>query len=1656
MGLISSVVFSLIVYSVLTLLLVSQGVTIPISILMFTLLYGLTRYYLISEGQKDSQISNESGQNGIKSKSKIDENEAGSNILFLAIFVILVIICALISSENLSVFIPWDRFSGFGLIQLGAAIALAFFIPGYAVVLILTKNHKIDLVLKVLLGYIFSILITGLSIFLSAFYLDSDTSENKIILISVYLAIITVFIIYRRSYRIILNIKADKAFFHVVSVISNKLPKILLARSSELLVFGSLFGLLIISTYYVYGGVTIGDQWYHQGRALLFLSGNFKEVASSGEDTTYPPLQSALIAGLTSLTGAPLVNAYASIAFVNMTAVFAFYYFCKTWFPSNKKRAALIAATLFLLGSGFGWIYILYLANVNPIISPASSVATFTQERIEISDITLSSNFIISAFPDFSTALIYVSLTAGFLLLGLVRSKFDNRYKYTITLSILATTGLLFHGEFYIFIAVSCILPLAFNIKNGNYIYFAFLVSFAIVFILDATLPVKYFTLNEILGIPLITFNTIFVSILWAFYVAQQNLHRYVRSNLVSLIEHTKNVIYHGNRVSFIPRTIVVWAVIYVFALSFIVWTSLPTNYLQAQTNEFTTPWYLYPLRLGTIGLFGIAYILSYLFKRFQKEVFVFGIIALVAFIAGPYYNEHRFSKYVMVGMIGFASLLIFNLLIFVANKRPLILGIVVGSIVISSSLSSLMFIGYNALEVQNQLYTQTLARRDFPSTEQIGMFDLIRSKIQLGPNTYNVASFPKEYYSYGIMNKIHAFSGLPIAKIEQSPLILNSSTLDLFYHLLETSNTKFIMLVKNTVDEKKLPDPMRFALNNFQHIYEDSNYLILEVPSLRGPSSSDSGPAIVYRKDGLPSSVDSNGTNLQFNNATFELPKNTSKVTNLQIGNQSQTSTLYDSKNISGKNEWSKNFNISNNISNNDNVNYFQDKFRILSEDYKGNAVINWKEGDTGYQIRLRDGLELRQRSIGTNVLDNNLTTRWSSNGIGQFITSDLGSIQNICSVDIAWYNGNARQYHFVIATSTDGTTFTNKFSGDSSGTTLNSEKYVIPATDARYVRVTVNGNTVNTWASITELDVFGSSSPPVSCTTNLPITSVSARSFLLFKDAELYKNQGTWYLLKVASLKDSIDVYVNGERKIKVPKLTSEELPDISKVEIFRNNDAVEFGPIEVGKVSSSTDFYDKKQDYDFYYPLSLLALSRNGYSLFTDDDYAVFAKKKIILPFDPLDWTTSKFKDYLEYARSGGILVVMNSNNNFDGRFSKLLSVEPTINKTTEYTKILEENSNQILNISGMERNAEVEPSSDTKTLASYRNNVNGVIAPFVIEKDFPNGGKIILVNAKGYYDTIYANPKKYFLILQNLTGLLSINPDRTFVPQEKIEPTKRFIGDMEISGESSINSSSFSLVDGSSNSANLKSKAISIFYKDEEMNRHYNNISIANVKLFGQFKVVINSIGNIILPFENSQHDYIETRLPNGFNMTLQPLNKYSSAEIVTRNKTSLDSIKVGNESKIEFYKINSGSASPNTVRVLIKAPDIISNGSVSFNGANFDGELPGTNPPLKLAGQVKAKLDFVDQYNDKANQRGATRGQYLTYLKSLTGDDKTEVGKLILIPGDISTSAKENKLNIPLNEILSSSINILILIVSVIISLIVAFSFRRARTKTTLR
>jgi hypothetical protein len=122
---------------------------------------------------------------------------------------------------------------------------------------------------------------------------------------------------------------------------------------------------------------------------------------------------------------------------------------------------------------------------------------------------------------------------------------------------------------------------------------------------------------------------------------------------------------------------------------------------------------------------------------------------------------------------------------------------------------------------------------------------------------------------------------------------------------------------------------------------------------------------------------------------------------------------------------------------------------------------------------------------NVAANVLDNNFETRWSSFGKGAWIQADLGATQSVCSVGIAWHSGTQRKSNFEIAVSNDGSTYSTVFTGQSSGTSTAMETYAVTGS-GRYVRVTVNGNTVNDWASITELRVSGgSTTPPVGDTT-------------------------------------------------------------------------------------------------------------------------------------------------------------------------------------------------------------------------------------------------------------------------------------------------------------------------------------------------------------------------------------------------------------------------------------------------------------------------------------------------------------------------------------------------------------------------------------------
>ena len=111
-------------------------------------------------------------------------------------------------------------------------------------------------------------------------------------------------------------------------------------------------------------------------------------------------------------------------------------------------------------------------------------------------------------------------------------------------------------------------------------------------------------------------------------------------------------------------------------------------------------------------------------------------------------------------------------------------------------------------------------------------------------------------------------------------------------------------------------------------------------------------------------------------------------------------------------------------------------------------------------------------------NTVDNNLGTRWSANGDGQWAQYDLGMVRRVTSVRVAAYQGNTRSNRFDIQVAGTDLVFQTVLAmAATSGTSTMEQDFDIPDSDARYVRYVGHGNvgsTNPTMNSVTEVSIF------------------------------------------------------------------------------------------------------------------------------------------------------------------------------------------------------------------------------------------------------------------------------------------------------------------------------------------------------------------------------------------------------------------------------------------------------------------------------------------------------------------------------------------------------------------------------------------------------
>lgn len=181
---------------------------------------------------------------------------------------------------------------------------------------------------------------------------------------------------------------------------------------------------------------------------------------------------------------------------------------------------------------------------------------------------------------------------------------------------------------------------------------------------------------------------------------------------------------------------------------------------------------------------------------------------------------------------------------------------------------------------------------------------------------------------------------------------------------------------------------------------------------------------------------------------------------------------------------------------------------------------------------------------NVAANTLDNNLNTRWSASGDGQWIQYCLGTNSLVNGVDIAFYKGDARKAKFDIQISPDGSNWNTIAAGlQSSGTSLAFESFNITPVTTKYVRLLGHGNDQNAWNSYAEVKIK-SSATAINNTRTSDKTSDAATGITLLKvSPNPFNTQTTIHFYLKEAGRTWIAVYNSNGQPVKV--LVNSHLP-------------------------------------------------------------------------------------------------------------------------------------------------------------------------------------------------------------------------------------------------------------------------------------------------------------------------------------------------------------------------------------------------------------------------------------------------------------------------------------------------------------------------------
>jgi len=623
-------------------------------------------------------------------------------------------------------FIPWNDVLVNSVFRLIVTFLFESILPGYIVLRIIDKDHRISGWTLVIFSLVISILFISFLGFAPVFF-HFPLNELGPHLFIIFTAILMIFYIltaFKRNY------------FHEKKIVA--FDRIQLYENLALISMIVLQVVFCCSLLALNFPLPPYDEWKRHGYSAYFSRGLFPSIV-------YPWFLYVYFAFTYALSGIPSINTHQVLLSISVMPIIAFYVVLKSFFKKSHRKIPILA-TFFGYFGGFGWIYFLLLRQQGFSLYNALSEASQKTYTIGFTPVFYLAPYTATAeFAGVVSFLLLIYLSFNQELSGWLRGFLS---------FVVVTYGYLGH------------------IVDIPIFLLLLLVS---IFVFERKLCAQFktvgiSTLLSLLVMPLIEVSAqkgVRIYIGWHWYASMflsilSVLAAYFKGRSrrpMSLKSFASSIFYRE-----VPRKAVLLSLVYVYFLSFIVWGSIKNvfeaTFTATRANVFWSlfglgvssasfvPWYIYPLQLGFLGFLCIVAFVYILAKKKAKDLGFFIVIILFTLILGrgtrllPVYWEERFLTQLWVGLTVLAAFIFIKFVAYIRSckigekRKKMLIALILSSVIICGTADSLLYVEYLTLGYaapgfkvsENELEALTSLRNDYvPESSVLTLTEMSR-----------------------------------------------------------------------------------------------------------------------------------------------------------------------------------------------------------------------------------------------------------------------------------------------------------------------------------------------------------------------------------------------------------------------------------------------------------------------------------------------------------------------------------------------------------------------------------------------------------------------------------------------------------------------------------------------------------------------------------------------------------------------------------------------------------------------------------------------------------------------------------------------------------------------------------------------------------------